>query len=279
MADKNFKSGPGGRLKREEARNTLYVNNPNDPRLQAYRDSSDLYNFYKTQKSLERPSDFVPTNFIELLKTGESIKLSDEGKRRRDLVTKAAKEILARNKNIQVGLIGNPTPPISEYDERGSYDIIHPKIKPKGTWSGTALNNDYSNVNPRRIVEYVSETPKETISEVVKAIPPVQRPSFKSQPKPKSTPVIERKVSERIEPLATRQASALAITPNDIIAPVMRPVSVPESTPMKEPILEEEVVMERPVARKPPKAVMPTRAGGWSNQPLLMKLFPKLYER
>jgi hypothetical protein len=278
MAQNN--DSPGKRLKREEAKNTIYVNNPNDPRLQAYRDSSDLYNFYKTQKSLERSSDFVPTNFIELLKTGESIKLSDEGKRRRDLVTKAAKEILARNKNIQVGLIDNPTPPISEYDERGSYDIIHPKIKPKGTWSGTALNNDYSNVNPRRIVEYVSETPKETISEVVKAITPVQRPNFKSQPKPKSTPVIERKVYEEIEPIQSRQSPIPTFAPQEIVSPVMRPVSVPESTPMKEPIMEEEnVIIERPATRKPPKAVMPTRAGGWSNQPLLMKLFPKLYER
>jgi hypothetical protein len=238
-----------------------------------------LYNFYKTQKSLERSSDFVPTNFIELLKTGESIKLSDEGKRRRDLVTKAAKEILARNKNIQVGLIDNPTPPISEYDERGSYDIIHPKIKPKGTWSGTALNNDYSNVNPKRTVEYVSETPKETISEVVKVIPPVQRPNFKSQPKPKSISVIERKVYEETEQIAPRQTTIPAFAPEQIVAPVMRPVSVHESMPTKEPIMEEEVVIERPVARKPPKAVMPTRAGGWSNQPLLMKLFPKLYER
>lgn len=277
MAQNN--DSPGKRLKREEAKNTLYVNNPNDPRLQAYRDSSDLYNFYKTQKSLERSSDFVPTNFIELLKTGESIKLSDEGKRRRDLVTKAAKEILARNKNIQVGLIDNPTPPISEYDERGSYDIIHPKIKPKGTWSGTALNNDYSNVNPKRTVEYVSETPKETISEVVKVIPPVQRPNFKSQPKPKSISVIERKVYEETEQIAPRQTTIPAFAPEQIVAPVMRPVSVHESMPTKEPIMEEEVVIERPVARKPPKAVMPRRAGGWSNQPLLMKLFPKLYER
>jgi hypothetical protein len=27
------------------------------------------------------------------------------------------------------------------------------------------------------------------------------------------------------------------------------------------------------------KGVMPTRGGGWSNQPLLMRMFPKLYAR
>lgn len=274
MADNNFKGGPGGRLKAAAANNTLYVNTPNDPRLRSYQDSSDLYNFYKTQKTLERQGDFVPTNFLELLKTGESVKLSDEGKRRRDLVTKAAKEILSRNKNIQVGLMGNPTPPISEYDERGSYDLIHPKIKPRGVWMGTAMNNDYSNVNPKRRVEYVSDIPKETVSKIVKVIPPVQRSRATN-----SIPVIKRKVSEDIEPLAPRQALVPSITPSEMVAPVMRPVAVPVASPMEEPMMEEEVITERPVARKPPKAVMPRRQGGWGNQPLLMQLFPKLYQR
>jgi len=37
MAQNN--DGPGKRLKREQANNTLYVNNPNDPRLRMYQDS------------------------------------------------------------------------------------------------------------------------------------------------------------------------------------------------------------------------------------------------
>jgi len=92
-------------------------------------------------------------------------------------------------------------------------------------------------------------------------------------------PVIERKVSERIEPLAPRQPPAPTFTPEEIVAPVMRPVSVPEPMPMKEPVVTEEVAIQKPIARKPPKAVMPTRQGGWGNQPLLMQLFPRLYQK
>ena len=100
-----------------------------------------------------------------------------------------------------------------------------------------------------------------------------------SAPKPKPIPVIERKVSEEVEPLVPRQAPVPQLAQPQMIAPVMRPVSVPQTTPMEEPMMEQEVVTERPVVRKPPRAVMPTRQGGWSNQPLLMKLFPKIYER
>ena len=95
----------------------------------------------------------------------------------------------------------------------------------------------------------------------------------------KKDPVVERNVYEDLEPIQPRQAPVPSITLSEMVAPVMRPVSVPESTPMEEPIMEEEVIAERPIARKPPKAVMPRRAGGWGNQPLLMQLFPKLYER
>ena len=43
MAQNN--DSPGKRLKREEAKNTLYVSNPNDPRLRAYQDSLSNYNY------------------------------------------------------------------------------------------------------------------------------------------------------------------------------------------------------------------------------------------
>ena len=46
MAQNN--DGPGKRLKREEAKNTLYVDNPSDKRLQAYQDSLGLYNKNET---------------------------------------------------------------------------------------------------------------------------------------------------------------------------------------------------------------------------------------
>jgi hypothetical protein len=45
MAQNNFNNGPGGRLKKEEKKNILYVSNPNDPRLKSYQDSLAAYNY------------------------------------------------------------------------------------------------------------------------------------------------------------------------------------------------------------------------------------------
>lgn len=56
MADNN-NSSPGKRLKREEAKNTLYVSRPDDPRLKMYQDSLALHNV------------FAGTNPIEINKT------------------------------------------------------------------------------------------------------------------------------------------------------------------------------------------------------------------
>jgi hypothetical protein len=119
-------------------------------------------------------------------------------------------------------------------------------------------------------------TPKERIEREKKY---GKIPSSIPKPQPKPVQVIKRKVYEDIEPIQPRQAPVPQFEQPQIIAPVMRPVSAPQTTPMEEPMMEQEVVTERPVVRKPPRAVMPTRQGGWGNQPLLMKLFPKLYER
>jgi hypothetical protein len=83
--------------------------------------------------------------------------------------------------------------------------------------------------------------------------------------KPKQPVVYKEPLVEQVEPLTTRQPSIPV--PSEIVTPVVRPIPTTIAT------------KERPVPRKPPKAVMPSRQGGWGNQPLLMKLFPKLYER
>jgi hypothetical protein len=93
---------------------------------------------------------------------------------------------------------------------------------------------------------------------------------------PKRKVVFKREEIESIQP---RQAPAPTFTPGEMIAPVMRPIAVPESPVVKEPVVMEETIVQKPAERKLPRAVMPSRAGGWGNQPLLMKLFPKLYER
>ena len=56
MAQNN--DGPGKRLKRDEVKKTLYVNNPNDPRLLAYQDSlSTFNNFYKVRDMISKIKD------------------------------------------------------------------------------------------------------------------------------------------------------------------------------------------------------------------------------
>lgn len=254
MAQNN--DGPGKRLRREEAK---YIK----PTTQ---DSLDLYNYYKLQRQLEKPDNIRRSTPEEYKRTNSVFSLTNEGAAAKNKLDKLALEILQRNKNIKPGTYPRSVPPqtividgqkvilkqptytnqqeIDNYLKSGSFDLYNPSIKPKGYWNSYAENNDYSNLMPK--------------------------------PKPKPAPVIKRTTSEIIEPLAPRQAT---LTPQEIIAPVMRPVDVPPAPPMEEPVMEEETITERPVARKPPKAVMPRRQGGWSNQPLLMQLFPKLYQR
>jgi hypothetical protein len=42
--------------------------------------------------------------------------------------------------------------------------------------------------------------------------------------------------------------------------------------------LTREDLVERPVVkREPPKFILPTQYGGWGREPLLRRLFPRLY--
>ena len=204
MAQNN--DSPGKRLKREELKNTLYVSNPNDTRLKAYRDSLSVYNTaeknWDSARKFGRPNPsgevYIPTQMVNAIPGVASIKTKFEPEAYRSTVDENRK-----------------------------------------------ANRDF--------------------------------PIYKKPERP--VVFVKRQKAEVIEPLAPRQAPGPSIMPSEMVAPVMRPVAVPVAPPMEEPMMEEEVITERPVARKPPKAVMPRRAGGWSNQPLLMQLFPKLYER
>jgi hypothetical protein len=80
------------------------------------------------------------------------------------------------------------------------------------------------------------------------------------------------------------------------VQPVEKEITPPDTTPTK-PVTPEKVTpekvtppdttatekkttpVEKPTPKKMPKAIMPTRQGGWSKQPLLMRLFPKLYKK
>jgi hypothetical protein len=209
MAQNN--DGPGKRLKREQAKNTLYVSNPNDTRLKAYRDSLGLYNHANDYRNI------LLKNSISPIKT----------------------EIIIKNPDVLAGIKQNI--PYSK--------IMNDKIKPIAYYDiGVGNDKQYN-----------------------------ESAIYKKPERP--VVLVNRTKSEPLEPLAPRQAPVPQLAQPQMIAPVMRPVAVPVASPMEEPMMEEDVVTERPVARKPPRAVMPSRQGGWGNQPLLMKLFPKLYER
>lgn len=236
MAQNN--DGPGKRLKREEAKNTLYVSRPDDPRLKAYQDSLSLYkeglhpfvHFYDygSGENLQPKESYVPQKNVLFGKTNikkpditkdiegikEELKWQENSSVRKNLKDRLG----LLNKSLQTGIY--PT------------------------------NMDYPDTYTARLIY------KKPIR------PVVLRPE------------------EPIERLQPRQALSPIFSREEIIAPVPRPVNIPPAPPVNEPVMEEEdTITERPVARKPPKAVMPRRAGGWSNQPLLMQLFPKLYER
>ena len=199
MAQNN--DGPGKRLKREEGKNTLYVNNPNDPRLQAYRDSLSVYNTaeknWDSARKFGRPNPsgevYIPTQMVNAIPGVASIKTKFEPEAYRSTVDENRK-----------------------------------------------ANRDF--------------------------------PIYKKPERP--VVFVKRQKAEVIEPLQPRQS--VFATP-EIISPVMRPVSVPEPTSMEEPM--EAVIEEKPLVRKLPKAVMPQRQGGWSNQSLFMRAFPNLFAK
>lgn len=75
------------------------------------------------------------------------------------------------------------------------------------------------------------------------------------------------------------------ITPKTVPVPVTTPTE-PDRVPVEVPVVpnniivpEEKTPVQPPVVRRPPKAIMPRRQGGWSKQPLLMRLFPHLYAK
>lgn len=288
MAQNN--DSPGKRLKREEAK---IIKPTTQDSLDLYNQAKVINKFYGSnpmyKKGLEMPFEKYlkkhKTNYKELLAEPESYRglpLLSSPSNIKTIKEEFGKETSAqklvdkfKNKGI---FKAYPNLLEGHYDIYTNPDVppiyLHPSIKPHSVTAYGAYEYmdaaDVPKYDPIAIKPVSMLTPKERIEREKKygAISPVKRP------------VIERKATEIVEPLQPRQAPSPILTREEIIAPVPRPVDVPPVPPMEEPMMEEEaIVTERPVARKPPRAVMPRRAGGWSNQPLLMQLFPKLYER
>jgi len=169
----------------------IITNNPKDPRLKAYRDSSALFNFTQLQKKLEQSSDsYTPTLKESLFGTPKDV-LTAQGRKDQNVLKSEVQKILKNNPDIKSGLYNMPSglqrPTVSEYDKPGSYDIYSPNIKPQGAWMGLAPNNNYSNVQPKQEVIYkepVKSLPKPTsrINNVKKSIEAVN--SAKAEIKP-----------------------------------------------------------------------------------------------
>ena len=227
MAQNN--DSPGKRLKREEKKNNiLYVNRPDDPRLQMYQDSLEAN---KVAQGLNREIAFMNTMTPQDRykyydnKYGRLNMWSGNGRSQRFL----NKKQLDKSYEAEKRLFQATKQPFTKEDKTFTKEdktIRTDIVAPSGT---------YFEVSPERPGGTKYSFPEYGLKEN----PPKRPVVFRPEPP--------------IEPLAPRQAT---LTPQEIIAPVMRPV-----------------------ARKLPKAVMPRRAGGWSNQPLLMQIFPKLYER
>ena len=236
MAGINFKDGPGGRMKRAQQAQVLYVKSANDPRLKAFQDSTSLYN-----AGLNRANSISQQAIQNDAKMG--IK-SD-----RDLTVDYNKYAVYDSKPSYAN---SPEDVPSTYNfykntlKDNSYNYNpKSKIKPIANigWDGRDFNRTAVYKKPERTV----------ILNPSRAMPPVEQ-------------------------MSPRQAM-----PPEIVAPAMRPM--PQMVPVEQvaPLMEEAPVAPQEAApapvRRGPKAIMPTRQGGWSNQPLLMRLFPKLYAR
>jgi hypothetical protein len=205
---------------------------------------------------------------------------------------KTTKKLVDTNKNI-------------EYNNNlSSPDISHKTIKPVDYYTGTGINDVYK--KPEQPVIYKEPIQKKpsppksggSPKPVEKPKPVLVKPKIdfpESTPRPIVSPMVKkgteikvvqegnRKPVEKPKPIEKEIVSADTI-PARVITP-------PDTTPTK-PVVPEKVVttdttatekkttpVEKPTPKRMPKAIMPTRQGGWSKQPLLMRLFPKLYKK
>jgi hypothetical protein len=114
-----------------------------------------------------------------------------------------------------------------------------------------------------------------------------QHPASDYFPAPKQPVIYKEPIQKKPSP----PKSGGSPKPVEPAKPVEKEITPPDTTPAK-PVVPEKVVttdttatekkttpVEKPTPKRMPKAIMPTRQGGWSKQPLLMRLFPKLYKK
>jgi len=234
MAGINFKDGPGGRMKRAQQAQVLRVSSPNDPRLKAFQDSTNVHDLQK----------------YEIGKWNKLVKMTPA----------------QRNTFYEKEHIANATDPKQlRYNQRTStynLDIPDKNLNMIGT------NQYIDSPGIRHFRPLPFPAPQQTVI--------YEKPERKviSTPRP-TQPVIKQ--------MGGRQADF-----PEIVAPAVRPMPMPVPVQQLPPMIEEAPVVPQeaaPIVAQKPKGVAatkhisPIRGGGWSNQPLLMRMFPKLYAR
>lgn len=141
--------GDGGQIQ------PYITSDPKDPRIQAYKDSSDLYHYYQAQQTLEPFS--IKDKFIH----------SDSRNKRQAALMKIADNFVKNNPNLTFGSPYGFDPSLGtrnareNYLKNGSPDLVTKdgSIQPTGMWLGEATNNSYQDVAPKQKVVYSQINP------------------------------------------------------------------------------------------------------------------------
>lgn len=233
MAEQTLKGGPG----KKPASNILRVSDPNDSRLQMYKDSVTatgraIADAESIKKMAAAPNEEAKKMFVKGVSTPPEASAA------------ISRLEMANRKPYKEGLNRSAKPATIEAAKGYGYNKGDVREVPGGKF-------EVVNVYPKNIV-----FPKrEVIYE-------------KPAPKPKPKPAPTRKVSEPIEPMESRKASLKISTP-EMVAPVVRPAKAEKPA----------VVAQKTEPRKMPKAVMPTKQGGWSKQSAIRRTFPNLFAK
>lgn len=232
MAGNNFKVGPGGRLKAAEAK----FNKPTtQDSLDLYNQARVIENFYGSNPNYKKEKE---TPFDEYLKQNQtsykdllSEPIGPYGLKR--LAEPAQVRIL----NQEFGSKATPKEIENKFKNKGIFSA-YPNLF-RGHYDVYANPNSppiylHPYVKPHSVAEYrsgvytdVAEVPKyEPIAvKPVSMLTPKERQLREKKYGPISPPpVIERRVSEKVEPISPRKASSAKFAPNEIIAPIVRPV-------------------------------------------------------
>lgn len=184
----NLRFKDGGKIK------PYITNDPKDPRIQAYRDSSDLYSDYRIQQ--------------ELLKTQNPKAITNhhldysKNKSLQDSINSNKPDFYYKPRDIDNLIINQwkrKNNPNIKIIEAASPEVTHSTIKPKGVymedienglWNSTdtqrAWNNDYSNVKPIQPVIYQKPQSKETSKTIGQTwSEKINVPTIKPKAKPK----------------------------------------------------------------------------------------------